>query len=232
MKIGIMQPYFMPYIGYFQLIKAVDKYVIYNDVNYIKRGWVARNNILIDKKKQLFSINLRNASQNKQFTDIQIIDDFTKLTKTLELNYTKAPYFKPTIELLKYIFSFSEKRLDLFLANSIQRIISYLHIDTELILSSDIRKDNMLKGQDKILSICQILKADTYYNAIGGKELYNQKEFADNGISLYFLKTNEGLSYSQFPRMQFIPNLSIIDVLMFNSPKEVNELLLQYQLVQ
>ena len=231
MKIGIMQPYFMPYIGYFQLIKAVDKYVVYNDVNYIKGGWVARNNLLIGKKKHLFNICLRGASPNKSFTEIEVIDEFSKLIKTLVQNYVKAPYFRPVMALMDAIFAFSEKRLDLFLANSIKQVLSYLNIQTELILSSDIPKDNSLKGEDKILAICKSLKADTYCNAIGGQALYDKKRFADNGISLFFLKTNEDLSYQQFPGMRFVPNLSIIDVLMFNSPEEVNRLLDQYQLL-
>lgn len=228
MKVGIMQPYFMPYIGYFQLMKAVDKYVIYNDVNYINRGWVARNNILINERKQLFTIKLQGASQNKHFTEIQVLDDLKKLTKTLEMNYSKAPFFQPTMELMNKIFSFPEKRLDLFIKNSFEEILTYLKIDTELILSSNIKKDDSLKGQDKILDICKRLKADTYYNAIGGKELYDKKEFAKNGISLCFLRTNENLQYKQFSKMDFIPNLSIIDVLMFNSVEEVNGMLDDY----
>lgn len=230
MKVGIMQPYFMPYIGYFQLMKAVDKYVIYNDVNYINRGWVARNNILINERKQLFTIKLQGASQNKHFTEIQVLDDLKKLTKTLEMNYSKAPFFQPTMELMNKIFSFPEKRLDLFIKNSFEEILTYLKIDTELILSSNIKKDDSLKGQDKILDICKRLKADTYYNAIGGKELYDKKEFAKNGISLCFLRTNENLQYKQFSKMDFIPNLSIIDVLMFNSQKDIYKMLDAYTL--
>ena len=228
MKVGIMQPYFMPYIGYFQLMKAVDKYVIYNDVNYINRGWVARNNILISGKKQLFTISLQGASQNKHFTEIQVLDDFRKLVKTLEMNYLKAPFFQPTMSVMEKIFSFPNKRLDLFIKNSFEQILSYLNVYTELILSSDINKNNSLKGQEKILELCKILKADTYYNAIGGKELYDKKEFEDNGISLHFLKTDENLRYKQFLNMEFVPNLSIIDVLMFNSVEEVNKMLDDY----
>ena len=228
MKLGIMQPYFMPYIGYFQLMKAVDKYVIYNDVNYINRGWVARNNILISGKKQLFTISLQGASQNKLFTEIQVLDDFRKLVKTLEMNYLKAPFFQPTMSVMEKIFSFPNKRLDLFIKNSFEQILSYLNVYTELILSSDINKNNSLKGQEKILELCKILKADTYYNAIGGKELYDKKEFEDNGISLHFLKTDENLRYKQFLNMEFVPNLSIIDVLMFNSVEEVNKMLDDY----
>ena len=230
MKLGIMQPYFMPYIGYFQLMKAVDKYVIYNDVNYINRGWVARNNILISGKKQLFTISLQGASQNKHFTEIQVLDNFRKLVKTLDMNYSKAPFFQSTMGVMEKIFSYPERRLDFFIKNSFEQILFYLGIKTELILSSNLNKDDSLKGQNKILEICKILKADTYYNAIGGKELYDKEVFEDNGISLHFLKTDENLRYTQFPNMEFVPNLSIIDVLMFNSVEEVNKMLDDYTL--
>lgn len=230
MKLGIMQPYFMPYIGYFQLMKAVDKYVIYNDVNYINRGWVARNNILISGKKQLFTISLQGASQNKHFTEIQVLDNFRKLVKTLDMNYSKAPFFQSTMGVMEKIFSYPERRLDFFIKNSFEQILFYLGIKTELILSSNLNKDDSLKGQNKILEICKILKADTYYNAIGGKELYDKEVFEDNGISLHFLKTDENLQYKQFPNMDFVPNLSIIDVLMFNSVEEVNKMLDDYTL--
>ena len=230
MKLGIMQPYFMPYIGYFQLMKAVDKYVVYNDVNYIKGGWVARNNILVQGKKQLFTIQLQGASPNKHFDDIQILDNFKKLTKTLELNYSKAPYFSTAMELMESIFSFSDKRLDLFIKHSFECVLSYLGVNTELILSSDIAKDNSLKGKDKVLEICNLLHADTYYNAIGGRGLYDKDEFANHGISLAFLKTKDSLRYNQFEGNDFIPNLSMIDILMFNTAEEINVLLDKYML--
>ena len=228
MKLGIMQPYFMPYIGYFQLMKAVDKYVIYDDVNYINRGWINRNNILVNGKAHLFSISLGKASQNKLINEINIVDDFNKLKSTIEMAYRKAPHFNPVMELMIDVFSFPDKRLELFIKNCFEQILSYLHIETELILSSGIAKDNSLKGKDKVIEICKLLDADTYYNAIGGKELYDKKEFSDNGISLHFLKTNDKLQYKQFPNMDFVPNLSMLDVLMFNSVEEVNKLLDDY----
>lgn len=104
MKLGIMQPYFMPYIGYFQLMKAVDKYVIYDDVNFINSGWAALNNILIHGKKQLFVVQLQGASPNRHFNEIQILDNFKKLRKTLETNYSKVPYFNLVTNLMKMCF--------------------------------------------------------------------------------------------------------------------------------
>ena len=111
MKLGIMQPYFLPYIGYFQLIKAVDKYVIYDDVNYIKKGWINRNNILCNGQAHLFSISLRGASQNKLINEIEISDDFSKFRKMIELSYRKAPYFEEVFKLLNSIIDYPNKNL-------------------------------------------------------------------------------------------------------------------------
>ena len=110
MTLGIMQPYFMPYIGYFQLMKAVDRYVVYDDVNYIKRGWVNRNNILVNGEKRMFTITLKKASQNKLFNEIVIGDDFEKLMKMLRMNYSKAINFDETMTLMERIISFPDKQ--------------------------------------------------------------------------------------------------------------------------
>lgn len=169
MKLGIMQPYFMPYIGYFQLMKAVDKYVVYDDVNYIKGGWANRNHILINGEKEMFTVTLQKASQNKLFNEIVIGDDFKKLMKTLQMNYSRAINFDQTMVLMERIISFPNKQLAVFIANSFREILSYLSVETEILMSSEIPKDNSLRGKDKIIQICEILGADTYYNAVGGK---------------------------------------------------------------
>lgn len=226
MKVGIMQPYFMPYIGYFQLIAAVDKYVVFDDVNYIKRGWAARNNLIIGGEKRMFHIELSEASQNKHFNEIIIKDDFTKLRKTLQMNYSKAAYYHPTMELMENIFSYEDKRLSHFIANSFRQILSYLSINTEIVMSSDIKKDNSLRGQEKILEICKLLDADTYYNAIGGQELYDRQIFEHNAIKLGFIRTLFD-PYPQFSK-EFVPALSMIDILMMNSKEGILNLLSSY----
>ena len=205
MNLGIMQPYFMPYIGYFQLMKAVDKYVIYDDVNYIKGGWINRNNLIVAGKKSLFTIMLSQASPNKLINEIEIKDDFRRLLRTLQMNYCKAPYYGPVMELMENIVSFPDRQLALFIGNSFKCVLSYLGIKTELIYSSQLSKDCGLRGQDKVIDICNLLKADTYLNAIGGMELYDREEFKKHGIDLRFLKTG-GIEYSQF-NSDFIPYL-------------------------
>ena len=229
MTLGIMQPYFMPYIGYWQLMAAVDTYVIYNDVNYIKKGWINRNNILVNNDKQMFTISLNGASQNKLINEITIADDFTKFCKTIRMAYHKAPYYNDVMALLDMILSYQSCNLADFIANSIKLVCEYLDIQTKIIMSSDIEKDNSLKGQNKILEICKLLNADTYYNAIGGQELYDKSVFEKENITLYFLQSSTS-RYSQFGE-EFISGLSIIDVLMFNAKEEINIMLKNFQLV-
>lgn len=228
-KVGIMQPYFMPYIGYFQLMKAVDRYVVFDDVNFIKRGWAARNNLLVNGQKNLFSLKLEGASQNKLFNEVFIGDDFVKLRKTIDMAYHKAPCYNTAMELLDRIMNYDDKRLSSFIFNSFAEILAYLDIDTELIMSSSIDKDNSLRGQDKILSICKTLGAREYYNAIGGVELYDFATFETNGIKLNFIKPDL-LPYPQLRVSEFVPGLSIIDILMNCSVPEIHRLLDAYEL--
>lgn len=224
-----MQPYFMPYIGYFQLMKAVDKYVVYDDVNYIKGGWANRNHILINGEKEMFTVTLQKASQNKLFNEIVIGDDFKKLMKTLQMNYSKAINFDQTMVLMERIISFPNKQLAVFIANSFREILSYLSVETEILMSSEIPKDNSLRGKDKIIQICEILGADTYYNAVGGKNLYDQEEFREHGITLNFVDSLPQV-YSQLHTREFVSGLSMVDVLMNNTKDEVNRLLDSFQL--
>ena len=229
MKLGIMQPYFMSYIGYWQLMAAVDTYMVYDDVNYIKGGWVSRNNILLNGQKHMFTITLNGASPNKLFNEITIKDDFKKFSRLIESAYRKAPYYAEVTALLDKIYNYEDKSLGAFMMNSFQVVLDYLEIDTKLVLSSTIEKDNDLRGKDKVKHICHLLGADTYYNAIGGQELYDKNDFKADGIDLHFVKTE----LSPYPQLknEFVPGLSMIDVLMFNHPKEVKQLLTNYKLV-
>lgn len=229
MKIGIMQPYFMPYIGYWQLIKAVDKYVIYDDVNFIKGGWINRNNILINGQKQLFNLLLSGASPNKLINEIAVEDNQTKLIRTIELNYKKAPMFQQVFPLFLHIMEHSDKNLAKFIGNSIVEISKYLSIETEFIYSSTLDKDNTLRAQDKVLDICKLLDANKYINAIGGKDLYSKESFLNSGIQLSFLETKIE-PYKQF-KNEFVPYLSILDILMFNSQMRVKTMLNNYRLL-
>lgn len=232
MKLGIMQPYFMPYIGYWQLMNAVDLYVVYDDVNYIKGGWINRNRILVNNTPSYFNLPLINASPNKKINEIEIDTDsniFNKNIKTIELSYKKAPYYDEIYPLIKRILLYKEKSLPKFILNSFNIISEYLNINTEFVLSSNLIKNNELRAQDKVIDICKNLNANEYYNAIGGMELYDKDLFEQSGIKLSFLNTNK-IKYKQYNN-DFISNLSIIDVLMFNSKQEVKNMLKMYNLI-
>ena len=229
MRLGIMQPYFLPYLGYWQLLANVDKYVVYDDVTYIKGGWINRNNFLINGQKNLLTMRLEKASSYTLIKDIAIKDDFVKFLKTIEMGYKKAPFFEDIFRLLKDICQCPDKKLGQFLFNSHIKICEYLGIDTELILSSSFEKHTELKGKDKVISICKQLGADEYINAIGGQELYDKKEFAENGIRLNFLQANLR-EYRQL-KNEFVAGLSIIDIMMFNSKEEIKEMLNDFKLV-
>ncbi|MEE1059473.1 MAG: WbqC family protein [Treponema sp.] len=229
MRLGIMQPYFFPYLGYWQLLANVDKYVVYDDVTYIKGGWINRNNFLINGQKNLLTMRLEKASSYTLIKDIAIKDDFVKFLKTIEMGYKKAPFFEDIFRLLKDICQCPDKKLGQFLFNSHIKICEYLGIDTELILSSSFEKHTELKGKDKVISICKQLGADEYINAIGGQELYDKKEFAENGIRLNFIQANLR-EYRQL-KNEFVAGLSIIDIMMFNSKEEIKEMLNDFKLV-
>lgn len=229
MKVAIMQPYFLPYLGYWQLLNLVDTFVIYDDVNYINKGWINRNNMLLSSQIFQFNLLLSGASQNKKINEIEIQPDQKKLIKTIESAYKKAPNFDAVFQLFLKVMGNDNRCLATFLGESIKEIADYLTIQTEIINSSELKKDNSLKGEDKILDICKILGASDYINPIGGYELYSQEAFCKEGIRLNFLNCKT-VSYKQF-NIEPVPNLSIIDVLMFNEINAVKEMLEQFELL-
>jgi hypothetical protein len=227
MRISIMQPYIFPYIGYFQLIRDADIFVVYDDVNYTKRSWITRNRILLNKTSYTFSLHTQGASSQKKINEIDMGDKRKSLVKTLICAYRKAPHFSEVMPLIEDILMFNEPKLALYLMHQLQTISAYLGLQTKFILSSGIPKNENLAGQEKILSICKALNADAYSNAIGGQHLYSAQDFLKQGIDLKFIKSDY-IEYPQFGN-DFAPWLSIIDVLMFNSNRTVRDFLTAYQ---
>jgi hypothetical protein len=230
MKIAIMQPYLFPYIAYWQLIKAVDKFIIYDDINFINKGYINRNNILVNDKSYQFTLEIIGASQNKLINEIQIGKNSNKILKSIEYNYKKAPYFKNAFPLLEDIFNQKEKNLAKFIGYSLKKISNYFEIDTSFVYSSEIEKNSNLKNQDKIIDICEKLNAKEYINLIGGRELYKKEEFISRNIELSFIDTRPE-KYQQFNN-KFTTSLSIIDIMMFNNKVKINNMLNNYQLIQ
>lgn len=224
MKIAIMQPYFFPYMGYFQLISASDTFVFLDDVNHIKRGWVHRNRICINQQPSWISLNLVKASQNKLINEIEILDaeiNRKKMLKSIEMNYKKSLFFEDVFPAIEEIINEDEIKMSDFLIKGIIGICKLVGIDKDFKISSDIKDLSTLKGQNKLIGICHSLNASIYINAPGGKDLYSNADFKKAGIELLFLEPVMP-KYKQFGD-EFVQYLSIIDVLMHNGTKQTLE---------
>lgn len=233
MRLAIMQPYFMPYIGYFQLINSVDKFVIYDNIQYTKKGWINRNRILVNGKDQLVTLSIKKDSDYLNVVDRELSEswnkDKNKMLNVIKAAYSKAPYFEDSYELISQCLNNPESNLFRFIYDSIILINGYLDIKTPVIISSTINTNHTLKSQDKVLSLCKSQNADVYINSIGGVSLYDKETFKRHEIELNFIKSNP-IQYKQFNN-EFVPWLSIIDVLMFNSKEEIKKYLTNYILI-
>jgi hypothetical protein len=223
LKMAIMQPYFMPYIGYFQLINAVDEFVIYDNIKYTKKGWINRNRILVDGKDFYVTIPLRRDSDYLDVRDRHLAEtwpvDRVKLLNRITTVYAKAPYFQSAYAVIEKSILHENDNLFHFILNSLLLINEYLEIRTPVLVSSAIPIDHELRSESKVMEICRARKADAYFNPIGGVNLYSWENFKDAGIDLFFLKTGD-VQYGQFGG-SFVPSLSIMDVMMFNSIQEI-----------
>lgn len=224
------QPYFLPYIGYWQLIHNADVFLVGDDYNFIRRGWVTRNRLLNNGIGELFIIQMNKASDNKLIQEIEILNsDHIKLLRKIEYLYHNAPFFSQGFALIKEILSFSGSNLADFLINSLVIVCRYLDIKTPIVRTSSLIGNCNHKREYRIYDQCDRFRADTFVNAIGGIELYDPNEFKKRGITLKFLKTRP-IEYKQFNH-PFVPNLSILDVIMFNSREEVIKMLNCYDLI-
>ena len=233
MKIAVMQPYFFPYIGYFQLINAVDKFVFYDDVNFIKGGWINRNKILINGEAKYFGVLMKGASSNKNIYDVKAdIKANKKTLKTISQSYGKAPYYNNIFPLIENFFKSLEEDMPIseVAGMSVEMVAQYLGLKQKFEYSSKVYPDTKgLDKADRLIEISKINNAKTYVNAFGGKELYSKEYFLNQGIKLKFIN-NEIKNYKQFSN-NFVPYLSIVDVLMFNSPEEIRKMLDDYTLL-
>lgn len=232
MVMGGNQPYFIPYIGYWQLINAVDVFIISDDYNYINRGWVNRNRILQNGNPKYFNIEISHASSNRKINELYISEKiFNKDKKLMQLRnvYRRAPYFNEGYMLMQKIFDYNNFCLADFLENSIKILCNYLEIHTKFVKSSSIPHNCELKKEYKIFDQCRYVGADIYINSIGGQGMYSYDQFKQQGIQLGFIQTKD-IKYKQL-WYEFVPDLSIIDVIMFNSKKEIKNMLQQYTIL-
>ncbi|MBP9149450.1 MAG: WbqC family protein [Rhodoferax sp.] len=216
MKLAIMQPYFLPYIGYFQLMSAVDVFVVYDNIKYTKKGWINRNRILQNGHDVMFSLPLKADSDQRDIDQRQLADTFRPddLVNQISGAYRQAPYFQQTMPLMTSICRHHDHNLFAFLHHALVLTAAHLGIGTRIVKSSDVQADHTLKGQDRVLAICKALGADRYFNSIGGQALYARDAFQNRGVELLFVQAKP-LEYPQFGQA-FVPWLSILDVLMFN----------------
>jgi hypothetical protein len=228
MKLAIMQPYLFPYLGYIQLIHAVDAFVIYDDVNYIKRGWINRNNILNQGRSQLITLEVSGGSQNRLINQVRVGANRKSFLENIRHSYTRAPQFREVFPLIEKILLQGESNLALFLARGLFSVCDYLGLHPIWHMSSDIEKDSSLHGQDKIVSICESLGASHYINLPGGRKLYDAEMFHEKGIELSFIESMP-VVYPQFGGSA-VTGLSIIDVMMFNDRDKCRSLLSEYRL--
>lgn len=232
-RVAIMQPYFLPYVGYFHLINSVDEFVIYDNIQYTKKGWVNRNRILVNGSDKLLTLPLKKDSDYLDVKDRVLADNWEaekiKILNQIMVSYKKAPYFDEVFSIVDSIFKLPNNNLFEFILESLYKICVYLEIDTKITISSDVDIDHTLRSRDKVIAICKKLNASTYINAIGGQELYDIQDFNNEGLNLKFIKSPP-LNYKQF-KNEFIPWLSILDVLMFNKKSDITKYLTQYTLI-
>ena len=228
-----MQPYFMPYMGYFQLISSVDEFIIYDNIQYTKKGWINRNRISVNGKDQFITIPIKKDSDYLDVSERMISDNWGKekykILNIIKSFYGKAPNFKEAYGVIEDCLNIEEENLFNFIYETILIINNFLDIKTKIIISSDIDIDHNLRSKNKVIEICKNRDAEIYVNSIGGISLYDKEEFKDNGIILNFIKSNP-IKYQQ-SNSEFIPWLSIVDVMMFNSKEKIKEYLKEYTLV-
>ena len=230
LKVGIMQPYFFPYIAYWQLINHVDRYVVFDDVAYIKGGWINRNRILQNNRIQMITIPLDHSSSFKMINEIYVTSNYKarkKIIRCIEYSYKKSSFFSDVMSIIEKIIMESKTIAEMNY-RAILMINDYIGIETEIILSSSMKKEEGLLGEDRVIHICKKLNGDEYINALGGKSLYSLNRFRENGIELSFLKRGD-IEYNQNGDA-FVSDLSIIDILMNCEKDSIKNMLNKYVL--
>jgi hypothetical protein len=232
MDLAIMQPYLFPYLGYFQLINRADKFVIYDDVQYKKGGWINKNRILLNNSYSNIGIPVAKDSIKKKINERFFIQDGgkskTKLLRQIENAYKKAPFFEETSSFLSKTLIYEERNVAKFNTWVLSEFCQLLKISTPFYLSSEIKKQDDYVGEERVINLNQVMGSKVYINPVGGKELYHRDSFLNAGITLKFLVTDT-YDYRQYDNV-FVPDLSIIDLLMFNSIESVNNLLNNFHL--
>ena len=235
MKIGIMQPYFFPYLGYIGLIKHTDEFMLFDPVQFIRHGWIERNRILKpDSGWQYISVPLLKHQQETKIQDIKIDNSQNwqdKLFAQLQHYKKKSPFYKQTIEVIQKGISEKTDSITKLNFNTLKATCEYLAIPFNCTIFSErnLTIDSVNASDEWALNICKALHYDEYINPPGGQEFFNADKYHKAGIKLIFEKPKlEFYSQRRGPD-NFEPGLSIIDVMMFNSPEQINIMLDKYE---
>ncbi|WND03217.1 WbqC family protein [Temperatibacter marinus] len=213
--IAIMQPYLFPYIGYYHLLAAAETFVFYDDVNFMKGSYINRNQILTKNGPLRFTLSLDGAGSNKLINEISLSNRKDKCLTQIENSYRRAPYFEEAFALVQRCYNSEKRQLSDFLFTSIKTLSDALGLETKILRSTELEYNRDLKGQDKVIELCKMLAAETYVNAIGGKDLYDHESFNKKGLQLNFINPVQE-AYTQYLSSEdFVPYMSIIDTLMF-----------------
>ncbi len=219
-RLALMQPYFLPYLGYFQLIAAADQFICYDDVQFIKNGWIERNRYLLDGEAHWFRVSLakgRHTGTIRERTVSQNFDLQGMLNK-LRFAYRKAPFKTSILGWLEHQLADPPASIAVLNERVIRSCCQLLDIQTPILRSSDVLCDCHSHGQQRVIDIARAVGATHYINPMGGAHLYDAKTFAQAGLTLEFLRPVIN-SYCQGESNQpFVPGLSILDALMFNEP--------------
>ncbi|WP_241020297.1 WbqC family protein [Burkholderia sp. Ac-20345] len=225
-RLAVMQPYFFPYVGYFQLMACVDTFVMFDDVNFINRGWINRNRINVNGAPHMITMPLRQASQNRRICDIDVADDATwrpRILRTIHQSYARSPHFARVFPLVERIVMHDASNLADYLLHGLIALRDHLRLNTKIVATSRRYENADLKAQARIIDIGRQEHAAIYVNPAGGQELYDPQAFAAAGLKLKFL--TPGLAPYTPVRGAFVPALSIIDVLMCNDDTSIDHLL-------
>lgn len=254
MKLAVMQPYFFPYLGYFQGIHSVDKYLLYDQLAYLKEGWVHRNRFLVvNDQPAYFTANVKKKSSFARICDIELVENPVwrkKILHSIFLNYKSRLYFDEIYPLVESVVNADVSRIAELSVLSVKTVCEYLEISTDVCSDTSkylqleekladeanllvnfprLRLKHFERKVVRALEICRIEGANIFINAIGGQSLYSKDEFRANNVDLFFVQTRP-YAYSQ-PASAFYPHLSIIDVLMNCGKAGTQQLLQQYDLV-
>lgn len=231
--VAIMQPYLFPYLGYIQLMQAVDEFVFFDTAQFIRRGWIHRNRIVLNGKAHTFTVPVTKCARNTLIQDVLWSADplvRIKLLQTIKQAYKDAPYVDAVLPWVERTLRSTESSVAKLIEMHFIDVYNYLGLEVNFYLASSRKWTEAYGASERILSMCMDVNATCYINPINGRHLYDASDFAMKGIELQFLE----MDAVEYPQMgsEFVSHLSMIDVLMMNEPTEVLNLLQNHQIIK